>query len=99
MAAVSHAAAAAATVVAAGIEKEKRDSKSCLVFYTLHPRLHPVVFSHDGVADLLTLGVIEFDKFHEDVSADRKTAPHIAEKLNRHQLSPIYLTDAIQDIL
>ena len=99
MAAVSHAAAAVVTVAAAGIEKEKRDSKSCLVFCALHLRLHPVVFSHDGVADLLTLGIIEFNEFHEDVSADRKTAPHIAEKLNRHQLSPIHLIDAIQDIL
>lgn len=34
-----------------------------------------------------------------DVTADRKTALHIVEKLNRYQLSPIHLIDVIQDML
>ena len=34
-----------------------------------------------------------------DVTADRDTALHIVGQLNKHQLSPIHLNDAILDML
>ena len=59
-----------------------------------------------GVGTYVSYDIAAYDCFERDivalvpdVTADRDSALHIVGKLNKHQLSPIHLNDAILDML
>lgn len=59
-----------------------------------------------GVGTYVSYDIAAFDCFARDivalvpdVTADRNTALHIVGQLNKYQLSPIHLNDAILDML
>ena len=59
-----------------------------------------------GVGTYVSYDIAAFDCFERDivalvpdVTADRDAALHIVGQLNKHQLSPIHLNDAILDML
>lgn len=59
-----------------------------------------------GVGTYVSYDIAAYDGFARDiaalvpdVTADRETALRMVEMFNRHQLSPIHLEEAIQDML
>ena len=66
----------------------------------------PKIRYAQGVGTYVSYDIAAYDCFARDivalvpdVTADRDTALHIVGQLNKHQLSPIHLNDAILDML
>lgn len=66
----------------------------------------PKIRYAQGVGTYVSYDIAAYDCFARDivalvpdVTADRDTTLHIVGQLNKHQLSPIHLNDAILDML